>query len=279
METFKIKAILAAAQYKSMSQAAEEFSYTQSAFSHMTASFEKELGVQLFHRTSKGVEWTDAGKALYPKLCAILQCEEELLRAASEQSENTRLQLRIATYSSISRNYLSSVLHAFKEAHPEIHLSVAVSDVLTGWLEEDRADIIFADRSAAGNNEWVTIMEDEYLVLAPSHMLQGRDEITREELYGYPQIFTADKPLQKYFDISRFREITYFRSEDDLSVVNMVRAGMGITVQPALALRGNTEGMHLLHLTPRLNRTLGFAYRKKYKKRIELSTFIRFITK
>lgn len=279
METFKIKAILAAAQYKSMSRAAEEFSYTQSAFSHMTAAFEKELGVQLFHRTAKGVAWTDAGKALYPKFCAMLQCEEELLRAASEQSENTCPQLRIATYSSISRNYLSSILKAFKKAHPEIRLSVAVSDVLVGWLEEDRADIIFADRPTAGKNEWVTIMEDEYLVLAPPHMLQGRDEITRDELYGYPQIFTADKPLQEYFDISRFREITYFRSEDDLSVVNMVRAGMGVTVQPALALQGNTKGMNLLHLAPRLNRILGFAYRKKHKKKTELSTFIRFITK
>ena len=279
METFKIKAILAAAQYKSMSQAAEEFSYTQSAFSHMTAAFEKELGVQLFHRTSRGVEWTEAGKALYPKFCAMLKCEEELLRAASVQSENARPHLRIATYSSISRNYLSSVLHEFKKEHPEIRLSVSVSDSLAGRLEEDSADIIFADRSAVGKNEWVTLMEDEYLALAPPHMLQGRDKITREELYDYPQIFTDDKPLKEYFDISRFREITYFHTEDDLSVVNMVRAGLGITIQPALVLHGNTEGMNLLHLEPRLTRTLGFAYRKKHKKRQELSTFIRFITK
>ena len=279
METFKIKAILAAAKYKSMSQAAEEFSYTQSAFSHMTASFEKELGVQLFHRTSKGVEWTDAGKSLYPKLCAMLKCEEELLHAAAEQSNATPTNLRIASYSSISRNYLSSVLREFKKEHPEIRLSVSVSDSLAGRLEEDRADIIFADRSTAGKNEWVPLMEDEYLVLAPPNMLRGRDKIAKEELYDYPQIFTGDKLLQEYFDTSRFKEITHFHTEDDLSVVNMVRSGMGVTIQPALVLQGNTDGMHLLHLEPRLTRTLGFAYRNKHKKRPGLATFIRFIAK
>ena len=73
MDTFKVKAIIAAVQHKSLSRAAEEFSYTPSAFSHMAAAFEKELGVQIFHRHSKGVELTEAGKAIYPKLCALVQ--------------------------------------------------------------------------------------------------------------------------------------------------------------------------------------------------------------
>ena len=55
MDTVKIRAVLAAAKYGSLSKAAQEFSYTPSAFSHMLVTFEKELGVRIFERSSKGV--------------------------------------------------------------------------------------------------------------------------------------------------------------------------------------------------------------------------------
>lgn len=278
MDTFKIKAIVAAVQYKSLSRAAEEFSYTPSAFSHMTAAFEKELGVQIFRRHSKGVELTEAGKALYPKLLALLQGEKELLSAAAELADSTQPPLRIATYSSISRNFLSDILQEFKKAHPHIGLSVTVADVLTGWLDEDRADILFADAPAFGNNPWTPIMEDRFLAVAPLSMGKGRTSITREELYEHPQIFTDDQPLRTYFDVSRFQELTQFHSEDDLSVVNMVRVGLGITILPELALKGHAEGVALLELDPPLIRTLGFGYKKGHKKSPALAAFIRFVS-
>jgi len=279
VETFKIKAILAAAKYKSMSRAAEEFSYTPSAFSHMTAAFEKELGVRIFVRHSTGVELTEAGKALYPKLCAMLQCENDLLSTVSELTNGKSHELRIATYSSISRNFLSGILKEFQKAYPDVRLSVTVVDNLVGWLDEDRADIIFANSDVFGDHEWSPIMEDEFLAVAPLQMFAGRNVITRNELYEYPQIFTDDKPLRDYFDVSRFKALTYFRSQDDLSLVNMVRAGNGITILPALALKGYADGTALLQLDPPLKRTLGFAYRKSRKKMPALSAFIRFIPK
>ncbi|MBR2937474.1 MAG: LysR family transcriptional regulator [Oscillospiraceae bacterium] len=277
MDTFKIKAILAAVQHQSLSRAAEEFSYTPSAFSHMTAAFEKELGVQLFHRHSKGVELTEAGKALYPKLQAMLQSEKDLLDTAAELAGHAGPTLRIATHSSISRNFLSDILKEFKKQHPEIRIAVTVSDNLGGWLQEDRADILFADTTAFRDNEWTAIMEDRFLAVTPQNMVGARTVISREELYDYPQIFTDDLPLREYFDVSRFKELTYFRSEDDLSVVNMVRTGLGITILPALALKGNAEGTVLLELDPPLTRTLGFACKKNRKKFPALDCFVRFV--
>lgn len=278
MDTFKIKAILAAVQYRSLSRAAEEFSYTPSAFSHMTAAFEKELGVQIFRRHSKGVELTEEGKALYPKLQAVLQSEKDLLDTAAKLSGQAEPVLRIATYSSISRNFLSGILKEFKKAYPNIRLSVTVSDILTGWLDEERADILFADTPTFGDNPWSAIMEDRFLAVAPPSLVGDRQSITREELYEYPQIFTDDQPLREYFDVSKFRELTQFHSEDDLSVVNMVRTGLGITILPALALKNNAEGVTLLELDPPLKRTLGFGYKKGRKKSYALDCFIRFVS-
>ena len=72
MDTMKIRAVLAAAKYGSLSKAAQEFSYTPSAFSHLLASFEADLGLRLFQRSSKGVILSPQGAALLPKFEAML---------------------------------------------------------------------------------------------------------------------------------------------------------------------------------------------------------------
>ena len=51
MDTLKIKIVLAAVKHGSLSRAAEEFSYTPSAFSHTLKSFEESLGVSIFKRS------------------------------------------------------------------------------------------------------------------------------------------------------------------------------------------------------------------------------------
>ena len=84
METMKIKAILSAAKYKSLSRAAEDFSYTPSALSHMADSLEEELGVKLLLRTRTGVSLTEEGMLLAEKMDAVLRAENELIAAASE---------------------------------------------------------------------------------------------------------------------------------------------------------------------------------------------------
>ena len=279
MDAFDIRAFVAAVKHKSLSKAAEEFSYTPSAFSHIVTRLEADLGVSLLKRTHTGVILTAEGEKLYPKMIALLEAEETLLASAASLHGKQRKTLRIATYSSISRTFLSGILKAFKAQNPDIRLSVDVADSHTSWLEEDRADIVFADGIVFEKNEWYPIMEDEFLAVAPPHMLGERTTVAREELYGHPNIYTDDAHLRAYFDVSKFQEPIFFRSEDDLSIINMVREGIGIAVLPALVLEGNAEGVQLLHLSPPLRRTIGFAYRKDKKNGDVLTRFLQFIRK
>ena len=279
MDTFKIKALVAAVKYKSLSKAAEEFSYTPSAFSHIMTGLEGELGVPLLKRSHSGVSLTSEGEKLYPQMLAVLEAEAALASSAAALHGKQKKTLRIATYSSISRTFLSDILKDFRAQNPDIRLSVDVADSRTSWLEQDRADIVFADGIVFEKNEWYPIMEDEFLAVAPLHMLGERETVSREELYVYPNIYTDDTHLRSYFDVSKFQETIFFRSEDDLSIINMVRAGMGIAILPALVLKDNAEGVHLLHLSPPLKRTIGFAYRKDKRNGDILSRFLRFIQK
>ena len=262
MDTMKIRAVLAAAKHGSLSKAAQEFSYTPSALSHLLASFEEELGVRLFERSAKGVTLSAQGRDLLPKFEAMLHAEQEIFDTVMALIAKNGSEVRIATYSSISRNFLSRFLADFKKEHPEIALSVHVADDLTGWLENGRADVIFADNNVIPEKELVPIATDRYWAVAPEGLLGEKESITREELYDLPHIYTDDEYLQTVFEKGRFRELIYFKSDDDHAVIQMVRSGMGVAVMPELVLQGNMRGVSLLELTPAVTRTLGFAVKK-----------------
>ena len=276
MDTFKIKTILSVAKYKSMSRAAEEFSYTPSAFSHMISAFESEIGIRIFERNSKGVELTEAALELLPEFEAMMECEHSIYEKAFRLNCKEYKEIRIASYSSLSRIFLPGIIKGFRKKHPEIKISVNVSDHITALLEDGSADVIFGSVATFGDNEWFEIAEDEFLAVALEGTFDGRDSITREELYSMPQIFTDDAPLRDYFDIEKFSELMYFRSDDDLSVINMVKKGMGVTVLPSLVLKENNDGVESARLIPPLKRTLGVAF-KKGRKSQELKLFLEYI--
>lgn len=276
MDTTKIKAVLAAAKHGSLSKAAAEFSYTPSALSHLLASFEQELGVRVFERSSKGVALSAQGLKLLPKLEAMLNAEKAIFDTVRALIAENGCEVRIAAYSSISRNFLSRFLGSFKKEHPEIALSVHVADDLAGWLENGKADVIFADNIVLSDKDLVPIATDRYWAVAPEGLLGSKESVTREELYDLPHIFTDDEYLQTVFEKSRFRELIYFKSDDDHAVVQMVRAGMGVAVMPELVLQGNMRGVSLLELTPAVTRTLGFAV-KKGNTSLAVAKFVKYV--
>jgi len=84
-------------------------------------------------------------------------------------------------------------------------------------------------------------------------------------------------PLEGYFEPSRFRVRMDFKSVDDLSVINMVRSGMGIAILPGLVLKENAKDVCVLRLETPLVRRLGFAYRKSGPANPALGCFLAFI--
>ena len=278
METFKVKAILAAVEQKSLSKAAEMYSYTPSAFSHMLSSFEEELGVRLFNRSSTGVTLTEAGKKLYPGFVELVEAEKKLDGVLSGISDHHKNQLKIGTYSSISRGFLSELIKRFRKENPDIKLYISVVDRLDGWLDEERVDIIFADNFVEGEREWIPLMEDNFSVVAPCGMFRDKEMMTREELYDYPHVLVESDCLRNYFDEEKFKELIHLTSEDDLSIINMVRQGLGLTVLSNLVLKDNADGVSVLRLEPPVYRTVGFAYKKNPgQSSAALARFVRYL--
>jgi LysR family transcriptional regulator of beta-lactamase len=58
----------ASARHLSFTQAADELCVTQGAISHQIKALERQLGVELFRRSNRGLKLTDEGVALAPTL-------------------------------------------------------------------------------------------------------------------------------------------------------------------------------------------------------------------
>ena len=275
MDTFKLRALMTAIKYKNFTKAAEEYSYTPSAFSHMAHSLNDELGITLFKRTSTGVELTREGEILYDKIANLISAEEDLLNTASTLAKNKNLDLRIGTYSSISKTILPDILKRFKESNPDVHVSLIVSVSLRGWLAKNKADIVFGDNGTLKGDEWFPLMDDPFVAVVPENLYRDKETISLEELYENSYISTKDVMYKGHIDESKFKEIIPFASADDAAVISLIREGMGISILPLLSCKAEEKGIRVIPLTPSVKRTLGFAYKNNCPPAVE--KFISFI--
>ena len=85
MEFHQLKGLVALAESRSFTRAAQMTHVVQSTLSQQIRSLEEELGVQLVVRTTRKVELTAAGKAAVEYAQKLLKLREELLAVEEDR--------------------------------------------------------------------------------------------------------------------------------------------------------------------------------------------------
>lgn len=106
-----------------MQHAADELGVTQQAVSKRIATLERELGVQLFTRTARGVELTLDGQAFLPHARNIVTGVERAVTAIRPGSRALRIDVLGL------RSAQAVVLHDYWRSHPETDLDVVTLKV------------------------------------------------------------------------------------------------------------------------------------------------------
>ncbi|WP_429130942.1 LysR substrate-binding domain-containing protein [Ensifer sp. 4252] len=133
-----LRAFEAAARLLSFKAAAEELRVTQSAISHQVASLERNLGIPLFVRLPGRVELSKEGALYFPVVQDAL--DRIALTTDLIRQTNTPASLTVQVYVTVAVRWLIPRLQRFKEASPEIAISLDAS--LLDWeFNPDRADI------------------------------------------------------------------------------------------------------------------------------------------
>ena len=260
MDITKIEMILYALDSGSFSKAAEKYSYTPSAMTHIADSLEEEIGTEFITRTHSGIKV--ANEEIVTALRSICAIKNDICSIAKNGSV-----LTIGTYSSVSKYLLPRAVKSFCRDNPDIHINIVVVNTLPD-LMGCGADILICDRLPSSDYESTEIMKDPFVAIAPKGTRYT--EFRRDIYYHETFILSSDMATEKAINQALFDDVITVNAHDDSSIIQMVKAEMGISVLPELSLTESNEGVSILPISPPISRTLFLFYRKncRHKKRI-----------
>ncbi|MFZ4286343.1 LysR substrate-binding domain-containing protein [Variovorax sp. HJSM1_2] len=125
MELRHLRYFKAAAEEEHFGRAAERLHVTRPAVSQLIADLESELGTQLFERLAHRVRLTEAGKALLPRLDALMNDLHDALAMTKRVGEGKSGALTIG-YGSLTllHSLFRGAIKRFREEFPDVTLSL-----------------------------------------------------------------------------------------------------------------------------------------------------------
>lgn len=114
--------VIAVAEAGSVSEAAENLGIAQSALSRYILKLEKEIGAELFDRTTLPIVLTEAGRYYTEAGRQILNMNRQLLKRLDDVKEHRNCEIRVGIGPSRSPALMPLILKAFASTHPNVRV-------------------------------------------------------------------------------------------------------------------------------------------------------------
>lgn len=276
-------AFITAVQLGSFTKAAEQLGYTQSAISQLILSLEKELDTKLIIRSRAGLELTADGHEYLPYIQQICQKAMELEEKKKVMQGLERGVIKMGIISSIATNFLPHWVKEFKENYPTVQFEFYMGDYseIERMILNGVVDFGFVNPKVVTSLSAVPLIQDEMVACVPIvHPLSELENVTlnqlAEESFILIQEGSRSNALQLFTE-SGLEPKVDFIVQDDYTVIEMIAAGLGVTIIPSLVLRYNDERVHTMPLNPPSLRTISLAYKDLSILPIASRKFILFI--
>lgn len=275
MDIRRLKFFIVTAEERNIGRAAERLHITQPPLTRHIQSLEDELGVQLFRRTSSGVELTQAGMALLThakNISAHVELATEQIRRVAEGKEG---RIDIGIFGSAMLNIIPRILSSFSQACPHVNVVLhnAPKDRQLEALQQGRI-MIALDRYFRPmpelQSELIT-QEPLWIALNQRNPLAQKSSINLADLKVEPLIGEQDKSVffasQELFRLQNFSPLIVHKAADMISAVVMVSGGFGSSLVPESVLNLNLPDVVFRPLAPDIASTVDLhcVYRKDEK--------------
>jgi len=238
MELYQLRTFLTVAEEGHLTRAAEKLFASQPAVSAQIRALEAEIGVRLFDRGPKGMTLTQAGTALYEQAQKIVDAARDFKHCAEHLRGAVAGELVLGLNNRPEILRLMEVLRLLTEQHPDLRYEIAngSSGVIIQGLEDRNISIGFFEGQHEGNK--LTVHQLDTIELCLVCPIEWADELSTPDwklLESKPWIFVS--PMCSYFRaiqrISQEQGLSItprFRVNEDLTVLNLVAEGLGITL-------------------------------------------------
>ncbi|MDB6091585.1 MAG: bacterial regulatory helix-turn-helix, lysR family protein [Gammaproteobacteria bacterium] len=228
-------------------RAAERLSITQSPLTLAIQKLEREVGGQLFHRTPRRVELTQAGAAFLTDAQAILEKVRGSLEAARELVSGESGRLRLALTPEIALlAFVATTIRSFRNSHPDVRLSfheLSPTEELS-TLQTRAVDVAIGrtpDASLPAGLEFTGLLAERLAVaMHREHPLAGRSDLRIGDLRDEPFVFYPRPPgtgiHAHILQLCAKRSFTPRIVQETREVATLIAltvAGLGIAIVPA----------------------------------------------
>ncbi len=234
--------VLAIADTRSITRGAQREHLALAAASKRLSDLEARFGVPLFERRARGVEPTEAGRALVRHIRSLHTSLHALESEVVEFSRGIKGHLRIAANAGAINECLPPDLAAFSQAHPQIRISLEdqTSAEVQAAVAEGRADVGVCVAPVLDNRltTWVYRHGQLAAMVPAGHVLAESEAVSFEALLDHDivglhagaavhEMMRAEaegrgRPLKARLQVRGFD-----------AIAQLVEAGLGVAVLPA----------------------------------------------
>lgn len=233
--------VLAIAETRNITRAAAREHLALAAASKRLKDLETRLGVQLFERRARGVEPTEAGRALVRHIRGLHASLHALESEVVEFSRGIKGHLRIAANAAAIAECLPADLAAFAQAHPQIRISLEdlTSAEVQQAVAEGRADVgVFAPPALDARLQTWPYREGTLAAVLPrGHALAAEAVLGFEQLLDYDMVglhlgasvheLMLARALERGRPLNARLQVRGFDA-----IAQLVEAGLGVAVLP-----------------------------------------------
>jgi LysR family hydrogen peroxide-inducible transcriptional activator len=245
-----LKYILAVAETRHFGRAAERCFVSQPTLSGQIRKLEQELGVTLFERTNRSVDVTPVGETILVHARRLMEQADAIEQVARAHQDPLAGPLRIGAIPTLSPYLMPLILVPMKRRYPQLKL-VLIEEVTDSLLQRlARHELDAALLATPVTDPELTgepLFEEPFWLAHPrSHPLYDKDEITAADLEHIDLLLLAEGHCltHQVMDVChlterpREGEMADLRAASLETLLQLVGAGFGCTLVPALAIRG-----------------------------------------
>ena len=256
-----LRMFVRAVEVGSFSKAAIATNTETSTVSRAIASLEEDLGVSLFHRTTRRAHLTEPGATFYEHARGILRGLEEARDAAAATEGRPQGLIRLHVPSAFARQHIMPFVPDFLATYPDIRLDVSLTDVCRVDLLSVGADLAIRIGSLIDSSLLARkLASHRRIVCASPTYLDTRPPIAEPiDLLRHNCLVYALQPTDRWFFrrhvgmADAFEEVPVtgtLRADDAEPLRDAAVAGVGVVLLPTWLVGEDIKAGRLRQVLP-----------------------------
>jgi DNA-binding transcriptional LysR family regulator len=253
----RIQTFAAVAESGSFRKAAEQTHRSPSVVSAHVTQLEAELGVALFHRTTRKVVMTDAGQSLLQRCKAAMSDLDAAVREIQDENQLRRGRVAIGSSPAMAGSWLPPILAEFRRSHPGVVVTLKEDFARDVYVQLALGETHFAIGpriQGLADLAFRPLLTNPFVVVVAASMApRAARTMTLAEAMRYPQIALPPQTASRQVvEMLFIQHGSLFSTDYDVKQVqtmfSMVEAGLGVAIMPILSVPRDAHRYRILHL-------------------------------